>query len=265
MPILACAGRGATLAAREPRRDGLRSCRAACARRSACSSTAWSSTRAPTTPCGRDALVFDRPLAQEGKLGFWRWLSMLLGIAGTYRKHETVDVQYTVNGKPMVATGLKPEPEAGAGRELRARRGLHGEQRCRRCRRRRRSRVEDPHWRRPQIERVPSSASRARRHRPQVNTAAVPPSVVSAVAAHGTATARTRDTAAGLRPAAALRRSVIRTRALTAARPCSRQRRLARAHRSEPESMPTSASSTGVPVAPTSTSSHMPSDLAERG
>ena len=56
------------------------------------------------------ALVFNRPLAQEGKLGFWRWLSMFLGIAGTYRKHETVDVQYTVDGKPMVATGLKPEP-----------------------------------------------------------------------------------------------------------------------------------------------------------
>jgi hypothetical protein len=58
----------------------------------------------------RDVLVFNRPLAQEGKLGFWRWLIMFLGIAGTYRKHETVDVQYTVNGKPMVATGLKIEP-----------------------------------------------------------------------------------------------------------------------------------------------------------
>ncbi len=60
------------------------------------------------------ALLFDRPLAQEGKLGFWRWLIMLLGIAGSYRKHETVDVQYTLNGKPMVATGLKIEP-AGEG------------------------------------------------------------------------------------------------------------------------------------------------------
>ena len=58
-----------------------------------------------------DALVFNRAVAQEGKLGFWRWLSMFLGIAGSYRKHETVDIQYTVNGKPMVATGLKPEPE----------------------------------------------------------------------------------------------------------------------------------------------------------
>ena len=56
-----------------------------------------------------DQLVFNRSLAQEGKLGFWRWLSMLLGIAGTYRKHETVDVQYAVNGKPRVAANLKPE------------------------------------------------------------------------------------------------------------------------------------------------------------
>jgi hypothetical protein len=58
---------------------------------------------------GRE-LFFERPLAREGKLGFWRWLSMFLGIAGTYRKHETVDVQYQVNGKPRVAANLKPEP-----------------------------------------------------------------------------------------------------------------------------------------------------------
>ena len=56
--------------------------------------------------------MFNRPLAQEGKLGFWRWLIMLLGIAGTYRKNETVDVQYEVNGKPTVATGLPLEPLA---------------------------------------------------------------------------------------------------------------------------------------------------------
>ena len=51
-------------------------------------------------------LVFNRPLAQEGKLGFWRWLSMLLGIAGTYRKHETVDVIYTQAGRRVVSSGL---------------------------------------------------------------------------------------------------------------------------------------------------------------
>ena len=58
-------------------------------------------------------LVFNRSLAQEGKLGFWRWASMLLGIAGTYRKHDNVDVQYTANGKPTVATGLPVETPSG--------------------------------------------------------------------------------------------------------------------------------------------------------
>ena len=54
-------------------------------------------------------LVFPRPVAQEGKLGFWRWLSMLLGIAGTYRKHETVDIVYESGGKRGVVTGLQPK------------------------------------------------------------------------------------------------------------------------------------------------------------
>jgi hypothetical protein len=57
-------------------------------------------------------LLFNRSLAQEGKLGFWRWLSMFLGIAGTYRKHETVDVQYQAQGKPRVAANLKPQPRS---------------------------------------------------------------------------------------------------------------------------------------------------------
>jgi hypothetical protein len=58
-------------------------------------------------------LVFTRSLAQEGKLGFWRWMLIFFGIAGTYRKHETVDVQYTVNGKPRLATELKVEQLSG--------------------------------------------------------------------------------------------------------------------------------------------------------
>ncbi|MFL5916550.1 MAG: hypothetical protein ACJ752_13080 [Gaiellaceae bacterium] len=55
-------------------------------------------------------LVFPRPIAQEGTLGFWRWASMWLGIAGTYRKHEAVDIVYTVDGRREVETGLQPEP-----------------------------------------------------------------------------------------------------------------------------------------------------------
>ena len=55
-----------------------------------------------------DALIFRRALAQEGRLGPVRWLSMLLGVAGTYRKHETVDVAYEQGGRRTVAT-LVPE------------------------------------------------------------------------------------------------------------------------------------------------------------
>jgi hypothetical protein len=52
-------------------------------------------------------LVFRRVLAQEGRLGPIRWLSMLLGVAGTYRKDETVDVIYEQGGRRTVAT-LRP-------------------------------------------------------------------------------------------------------------------------------------------------------------
>jgi len=55
-------------------------------------------------------LVFNLELAQEGRLGFWRWLSLFLGVAGTYRKHHSVDIVYQVGGVRSVATGLVPEP-----------------------------------------------------------------------------------------------------------------------------------------------------------
>ena len=58
---------------------------------------------------GRE-LRFAKPLAKEGKLGPMRWLSMLLGIAGTYRKNDSVDVVYSVEGRRVVATGLPVIP-----------------------------------------------------------------------------------------------------------------------------------------------------------
>jgi hypothetical protein len=61
---------------------------------------------------GRE-LRFAKPLAKEGKLGPIRWLSMLLGIAGTYRKNDSVDVVYTVEGRRVVATGLPVIPPGG--------------------------------------------------------------------------------------------------------------------------------------------------------
>ena len=51
-------------------------------------------------------LVFQRPLAREGKLGFWRWASIFLGVAGTYRKNDSVDIVYQAGGRRTVASGL---------------------------------------------------------------------------------------------------------------------------------------------------------------
>ena len=56
-----------------------------------------------------NALVFDRPLEEEGRLGFIRWLSMALGVAGTYRKNDKVDIAYESGGRKLVETGLKFE------------------------------------------------------------------------------------------------------------------------------------------------------------
>ena len=55
-------------------------------------------------------LVFERELKTEGKLGFWRWLSLWVGIAGTYRQNDSVDVAYRRGGKPVVAARLPLEP-----------------------------------------------------------------------------------------------------------------------------------------------------------
>jgi len=51
-------------------------------------------------------LVFRRSMKKEGRLGFWRWTSLFLGIAGTYRQNDSVDVVYDVDGRRVVATGL---------------------------------------------------------------------------------------------------------------------------------------------------------------
>ena len=55
-----------------------------------------------------DALIFDRDLTQEGKLGFWRWFIGAWGI-GTYRKDDKVDVAWERDGRPQVAHALEIE------------------------------------------------------------------------------------------------------------------------------------------------------------
>jgi hypothetical protein len=47
-------------------------------------------------------LVFPRRLAREGQLGFWRWLSLFLGVAGTYRQNDSIDLVYHAGGRRQV-------------------------------------------------------------------------------------------------------------------------------------------------------------------
>ncbi len=51
-------------------------------------------------------IVFSRPLVKE-KVGAARWMAMYLGLFGTYRKHETVDVEYRRDGKLQLASDLE--------------------------------------------------------------------------------------------------------------------------------------------------------------
>jgi len=65
---------------------------------------------------GDRELLFDRPLAKEGKLGFWRWFLGAFGI-GTYRRNDTIDVQYELDGRPLVAHALDIEAPPGGSAE----------------------------------------------------------------------------------------------------------------------------------------------------
>jgi hypothetical protein len=55
-------------------------------------------------------LLFERELRQEGRLGFWRWTSILFGVAGTYRQNDVIDLVYEQDGRRAVESGLAVEP-----------------------------------------------------------------------------------------------------------------------------------------------------------
>ena len=59
---------------------------------------------------GRE-IVFARPILKEGKLGGIRWLSMLIGLVGSYRKHETVDVSFRRGGNIELAADIEVIPD----------------------------------------------------------------------------------------------------------------------------------------------------------
>lgn len=55
-------------------------------------------------------VVFTRPILKE-KVGKGRWAAMYLGLWGTYRKNETVDVEYRRAGKTELASDAEILPE----------------------------------------------------------------------------------------------------------------------------------------------------------
>jgi len=55
-------------------------------------------------------LVFERPMKEEGKLGLLRWASITLGIAGSYKQNDSVDVAYERDGRKVVAAKIPVEP-----------------------------------------------------------------------------------------------------------------------------------------------------------
>jgi hypothetical protein len=56
---------------------------------------------------GRE-LVFEGRALRKDQVSGWRWLLGSIGI-GTYRQDDSVDVRYTLDGRPMVAEGLEIE------------------------------------------------------------------------------------------------------------------------------------------------------------
>jgi hypothetical protein len=67
---------------------------------------------------GDGELLFSRSLVKE-KVGFLRWTAMFLALFGSYGRNDSVDVEYSVGGRKVVATDLEFVPPPG--------RSIHGE------------------------------------------------------------------------------------------------------------------------------------------
>ena len=63
------------------------------------------------------ALAFSKHLEKEGKLGFWRWFAMFLALFGTYRKNDSVDVEYSVGDQRRLAVALDIPIDITAGND----------------------------------------------------------------------------------------------------------------------------------------------------
>ncbi len=50
-------------------------------------------------------IVFTRPIIKE-KVGAGRWLAMYLGLFGTYRRNDTIDLEFNRDGKTTLIDDL---------------------------------------------------------------------------------------------------------------------------------------------------------------
>jgi hypothetical protein len=57
-----------------------------------------------------EEIVFTRQIVKE-KLGAGRWLAMYLGLFGTYRKNETIDLQFRRGEKTELRSDLPVQPD----------------------------------------------------------------------------------------------------------------------------------------------------------
>ena len=54
-------------------------------------------------------IVFTRPIVKE-RVSKGRWMAMYLGLFGSYRKNETVDIEYSLGGAAKLAADVEILP-----------------------------------------------------------------------------------------------------------------------------------------------------------
>jgi hypothetical protein len=63
-------------------------------------------TRGEVWDLREGAIVFTRPIVKES-VSTGRWLAMYLGLFGSYKKNEQVDVEYTLDGQTKLAADIE--------------------------------------------------------------------------------------------------------------------------------------------------------------
>jgi hypothetical protein len=59
-------------------------------------------------------IVFERQIVKEAKVGIARWMAMLIGLFGTYRRDETVDIEFRRRGRVELASDVAVREEVPA-------------------------------------------------------------------------------------------------------------------------------------------------------